>query len=158
MGVVWRWLFNLLLLLAGGLFVGGVFSPLMELEKLWIFTNKFSLFSSLETLWYQHEHFLFWLLFLFSIITPLIKIAGLALVVNSPQGYQRRHKRFLHALEVWGKWSMLDVFVVALLFVSVKLGSLANITVHEGLYLFAGSVVLVQLLSLWLHLHSRRQG
>jgi len=152
----WRWLFNALLLTALGCFIAGLFAPLMELEKFWFFTNRFSLYSSLETLWFKREQFLFGFLLLFSVLTPLVKMIGLALVANSGQGYQAQHRRFLHVLEIWGKWSMLDVFVVALLFVSVKLGALANITIHYGLYLFAASVVLVQLLSLWLYLDSKR--
>ena len=36
---------------------------------------------------------------------------------------------------------MLDVFVVALLLVSVKLGVLAKVDVHYGLYAFATSVL-----------------
>lgn len=77
-------------------------------------------------------------------------MAGLALIANTGSKFQAAHERFLYVLETWGKWSMLDVFVVALLFVSVKLGSLANVTVHEGLYWFGGAVIVIQLLSVWL--------
>jgi paraquat-inducible protein A len=151
-----RWLINLGLLGALCLFIMGVFAPLMELEKFWVFKNQFSLYSGLQDLWLQGEHFLFIFLFMFSILTPLVKIFGLALVANSSEGYQLRHKRFLQILAIWGKWSMLDVFVVALLFVAVKLGALANVTVHYGLYLFAASVLLVHVLSLYLYLDSKR--
>ncbi|MFZ1342231.1 paraquat-inducible protein A [Thiothrix eikelboomii] len=156
MNLIARWLINLGLLVSLCLFATGVFAPLMELEKFWIFKNQFSLYSGLYDLWLQGEHFLFIFLFLFSILTPLVKIFGLALVANSPEAYQLRHRRFLQVLAVWGKWSMLDVFVVALLFVAVKLGALANITVHYGLYLFASSVILVQILSLYLYLDSKK--
>ena len=151
-----RWIINLGLLAALGLFLAGIFAPLMELEKFWVFKNQFSLYSALQDLWLQTEYFLFGFLLLFSVLTPLIKIFGLALIINSSPLYQDKHRRFLHLLAVWGKWSMLDVFVVALLFVSVKLGALANITIHYGLYLFAASVLLVHLLSLYLYLESRR--
>lgn len=122
----------------------------MELEKLWFFNNQYSLYSSLQTLWEHGETFLFFFLLLFSVITPLVKVAGLALIANSSARFHKAHQRFLYVLETWGKWSMLDVFVVALLFVSVKLGSLANVIVHEGLYWFAAAVILIQLLSIWL--------
>ena len=145
-----RWLFNALLLLALAAFGHGVFAPLMRLEKLWFFNNQYSLYSSLETLYVHREIFLFIFLFLFSVLTPLVKMAGLALVANAGEQFRRGHERFLHVLETWGKWSMLDVFVVALLFVSVKLGTLANVTIHAGLYWFGGAVVLIQLLSMWL--------
>jgi paraquat-inducible protein A len=51
---------------------------------------------------------------------------------------------------VYSKWSMLDVFVVALLVVSVKLGSLAQAHVELGIYAFAASVVLTMLLAAWI--------
>lgn len=145
-----RWIFNGLLALALLAFWQGIFAPLMELEKLWFFNNKYSLYSSLQTLWLHGEVFLFFFLLLFSILVPLIKIVGLALVANTSKQFRKAHQHFLSILETWGKWSMLDVFVVALLFVSVKLGSLANITVHDGLYWFAGAVILIQVLSVWL--------
>jgi paraquat-inducible protein A len=45
---------------------------------------------------------------------------------------------------------MLDVFVVALLLVSVKLGALAKVEVHYCLYAFALSVLLTIGLSYWI--------
>ncbi|MEZ5535608.1 MAG: paraquat-inducible protein A [Thiolinea sp.] len=150
MSVLKRWAFNVLLVGALLAFWHAIFAPLMELEKLWIFNNQYSLYSGLQTLWQHGETFLFFFLFLFSVMTPLVKMAGLALIANTGSGFRRAHERFLYVLETWGKWSMLDVFVVALLFVSVKLGSLANVTVHEGLYWFGGAVLLIQMLSMWL--------
>jgi paraquat-inducible protein A len=49
---------------------------------------------------------------------------------------------------------MLDVFVVALLVVSVKLGSLAQARVEVGIYAFAASVILTMLLSAWIGRHA----
>lgn len=151
-----RWVFNGLLMLALWAFWQGIFAPLMRLEKLWFFNNQYSLYSSLQTLHEHGEIFLFLFLFLFSILTPLVKILGLALIANTGKQFRTAHERFLYILETWGKWSMLDVFVVALLFVSVKLGSLANVTVHEGLYWFGGAVLLIQALSVWLSWEIRK--
>ncbi len=153
-----RWIFNGLLVLALWAFWQGVFSPLMSLEKFWFFNNQYSLYSSLQTLWEHGEIFLCTFLFLFSVLTPLIKVAGLGLIANTGQQFRQFHKRFLYILETWGKWSMLDVFVVALLFVSVKLGSLANVAVHEGLYWFGGAVLLIQGLSVWLNWETKNHS
>ena len=158
MTLIPRLIFNALLLAALGLFIAGVFAPLIELEKLWIFKNVFSLASSLETLWAEQELVLFGVLFLFSIITPIIKIIVLGLVANTSQGYRERHHLWISVLEIWGKWSMLDVFVVALMLVAVKLGPLAHVTVHQGVYLFTGAVLLMQFLSVWLHWVLKRQA
>lgn len=157
MSVTQRSIFNALLIAALYAFWHGIFAPLMELEKLWIFNNQYSLYSSLQTLLAHDEVFLFSFLLAFSILAPLVKIAGLALIANTSERFHRAHEWFLYLLETWGKWSMLDVFVVALLFVSVKLGSLANVIVHEGLYWFAGAVILIQVLSVWLGWDKRRR-
>ncbi|WP_020560323.1 paraquat-inducible protein A [Thiofilum flexile] len=158
MTLIPRLIFNALLLLALGLFLAGVFAPLIELEKLWIFKNIFSLASSLEALWAEREFALFAVLGLFSIVTPIIKIVVLGLVVNTSQGYRERHHLWISFLEIWGKWSMLDVFVVALMLVAVKLGPLAHVVVHQGVYLFTGAVLLMQFLSVWLHWVLKRQA
>lgn len=48
-------------------------------------------------------------------------------------------------LSHYGKWSMLDVFVVALLLVIVKLGVLATVEVHYGIYMYAVAGLLIML-------------
>jgi paraquat-inducible protein A len=41
----------------------------------------------------------------------------------------------------YGRWSMLDVFVVALLIVTVKLGPIADVQVHFGLFAFCSAML-----------------
>ena len=48
-----------------------------------------------------------------------------------------------------GKWSMLNVFVVAILVLTVKSGGVASIKVQSGFFLFFLSVMLTQFASLW---------
>ena len=45
-------------------------------------------------------------------------------------------------MHLYGKWSMLDVFVVAVLVVAVKLGTLASVEMRYGLYFFSAAVLL----------------
>ncbi|MBU0499895.1 MAG: paraquat-inducible protein A [Gammaproteobacteria bacterium] len=144
---------NPLLLAAGGLLAVGVFAPLMTLEKFLIFTNEVSLYSGLRDLWVDREWFLFILIGLFSILFPLLKLLLLAAAVNLPGD---RHHGPLHWLEAIGKWSMLDVFVVALLVVSVKLRGMASVQVQYGSYAFAVAVLLTMLLSRWVQLLAGR--
>ncbi len=42
---------------------------------------------------------------------------------------------------------MLDVFVVAILVVTVKLGAVANVEMHYGLYFFAAAVLLTMFIT-----------
>ena len=141
---------NLLLLGALGLLVLGVTAPILTLEKFYIFANTVSLWSALRQLIAEGEWGLFALLGGFSVAFPIAKIITLAVIWNLETAGSAAHERHLRWLTTYGKWSMLDVFVVALLVVSVKLGSLATATVEYGIYVFAASVLLTMGLSAWI--------
>jgi paraquat-inducible protein A len=147
-------LVNLLLVLALGLLVAGLKLPLLTLEKFYFFDNTVSLYSALMQLRVEGEWGLFWLVGLFSVVFPVIKLLLLALVWNLETQNSAAHRRHLRWLAEYSKWSMLDVFVVALLVVSVKLGALAQAHVREGIYFFAASVVLTMLVSYWIGRHA----
>jgi len=144
-------LINILLLGSLALLIVGVSAPLLTLQKLYFIENTISLISTIESLYEEQEWMLFFIIGLFSICIPVIKIVSLILIVNV--AYSRRSvlDYLLTLIETLGKWSMLDVFVVALLLVSVKLGALARVQVHYGLYVFAASVVLTMALSFWIY-------
>lgn len=144
------WGVNALLALALLLLFWGVWAPLLTLQKFFIFNNSVSLLSALGQLWRQGEWLLFGLIGGFSVMLPLAKLVILATVWNLDGDDTARHRRHLEWLETYGKWSMLDVFVVALLVVSVKLGALAEVRVEYGIYPFAASVLLTMGLSRWI--------
>jgi paraquat-inducible protein A len=136
-------LLNSLLLLTFALLLFGLFAPLIRLERFYVFSNEVSLYSGLVDLHDQGEWFLFGLILVFSVLFPLLKLLLLGAALNLPG--DRQHGP-LHWLTLVGKWSMLDVFVVALLVVSVKLRGLAAVEVQPGAYAFAASVLLTLLL------------
>jgi len=142
---------NLLLLLALGCLIVGVTAPLLTLEKMYFFENTVSLLTTVKGLFVQKEWFLFFVIAIFSLCIPAIKITGLVLILNLKYEKGSFWDKALHIIEIVGKWSMLDVFVVALLLVSVKLGVLAKVEVHYGLFMFAVSVMLTMGLSLWIY-------
>ncbi|MCQ4158815.1 paraquat-inducible protein A [Roseomonas sp. GC11] len=89
------------------------------------------------------------LLFLASIVVPLVKILGLAAMLLRAAGLPApptpalaRLHRLISAL---GRWSMTDVFVVAVLIAMVRFGALASITAGPGAGCFAAVVVLTML-------------
>ena len=53
----------------------------------------------------------------------------------------------LQWLAVLGKWSMRDVFLGALLVASIKLGAVAQAELQPGVYYFAASIILTNLVS-----------
>lgn len=145
---------NLLLIAALTLLVYGLLAPILTLEKFYFFSNTVSLYSALWTLAAEAEWGLFALVGVFSVLFPVLKILLLFLIWNFDMSQGAAHRRRLAWLATYGKWSMLDVFVVALLVVSVKLGALAEARVEAGIYAFAASVILTMLLSAWIGGHA----
>lgn len=129
----------------------GVTAPLLTLQKLYFIENTISLISTIQTLYNEREWLLFAVIAVFSLCVPIIKIVSLMLITNIEYEDGSFLDKSLTLIETLGKWSMLDVFVVALLLVSVKLGALAKVQVHYGLYVFAFSVILTMGLSFWIY-------
>lgn len=148
---------NLLLLAAMGLLVWGLQAPILTLEKLYFFTNTVSLWSALEQLLVLKELGLFLLIGGFSVVFPIVKILLLLTIWNFQGVSNARHQQHLHWLSAYSKWSMLDVFVVALVVVSVKLGALVEAHVEHGVYVFSTSVLITMVVSSWIERDVRRR-
>jgi paraquat-inducible protein A len=130
-------------------FIAGIFRPFTSVTKLWLFENQISVFAGLVTLWKASELFLFLILFVFTVVFPFVKInAMLVLWLKPGLGHAQSQQLFKFVAHL-GKWSMLDVFVVAILVLTVKSGGLASIKVQDGFFLFFASVMLTQVASLW---------
>jgi len=85
------------------------------------------------------------IIFTASIIVPLLKIIGLfVLVYRVHTGIRLRpdkHSKFYHILEFLGPWSMLDVFVVALLVAVVELGFVTSVAAGPAINYFTLTVI-----------------
>ena len=110
-----------------------------------------TILSGVVYLWQRGSWDLAILVFAASIMVPILKIVALAfLLVTSGRRSEWRPKfrtKLYHLLEVIGHWSMLDVFVVALLTAVVQLGRVAEVAPGPAVIPFAGVVVLTMLAS-----------
>lgn len=113
-------------------------------------SNTFSLVSGLGELLSHGQIFLFVIIFAFSILFPVAKMFLLGYIAFHDTDDTTLERR-LKWLSTFGKWSMLDVFVIALLVVSLKLGDMVNVKIHSGIYFFAVSVILTMILTQILH-------
>jgi paraquat-inducible protein A len=120
----------------------GVFAPVMTFKKLIFYTNTFSIYSGLVTLFREAEYILFLIIFVFTILFPLAKIILLFLIHYRQSWSQESRNKILHTLSLISKWSMLDVFIVAMLVVIVRLGITGKVEVEWGIYVFAAAVIL----------------
>jgi len=139
----------LLLVVALGFFIAGIFRPFTAVTKLWVFDNQISVFNGLSTLWQAGELFLFLILFVFTVIFPFVKINSMLALWLWPGLDNDRAQKMFGFVSHMGKWSMLDVFIVAILVLTVKSGGLASIQVQDGFFLFFLSVMLTQFATLW---------
>ena len=131
------------ILLSAMLFVIGISLPMMTITKLILFRNSFSIISGTFELLNEGHIFLFIVITVFSIILPVLKIGILYQIISNLDCITPKIQRYLHFMHEYGRWAMLDVMVVAVLIVTVKLGAIASIQVHSGLYVFGASVVLI---------------
>lgn len=150
-----RHFYAMLLVGATGLLAVGIFLPLISIEKFYIFENEVSLGSGTWSLLTSGEYFLGLVLLVFSILFPLAKnLVLIGLLLRTP--WLERHADWLwHCLAVFGRWSMLDVFIVAVLVCSVKLGMLAQAELMSGIYCFTASVLITNSISTLLDYRAR---
>ncbi|MED5606634.1 MULTISPECIES: paraquat-inducible protein A [Pseudomonas] len=87
--------------------------------------------------------------FVASILVPTFKLVGIALLLYSVQRHQpmsARQRIVMYRFIEWiGRWSMLDIFVIAILVTLVNFGNLASIEANLGAAAFACVVVLTML-------------
>ena len=120
----------LLVLLASLAFPLGLVLPLMTLERLIVFTETPSLIDVVAGLWAAGDGLLAGVVALVSIAFPAGKLVWLQLVTA---GVSSRGLARLHAL---GRWSMMDVLVVALVVFAAKTSGLASAVAEPGLWAY----------------------
>jgi paraquat-inducible protein A len=89
------------------------------------------------------------LVFFASVMVPVMKLIGLGSLLWSVRrgsaSFPLPRARLLRLVHFVGRWSMLDVFVAALLLALVRFHGLASIEIGPGMLAFAGVVVLTML-------------
>jgi len=107
--------------------------------------NESTILDGVITLYHDGMLALAVLIFLVSIAIPLVKILVLMfllLVHHLPFLGPEANHRLLRFVDSIGPWSMLDVFLVAVLVALVKLQDLARAEPGPGLVAFAGVAIL----------------
>jgi paraquat-inducible protein A len=129
------------------LFWPAVLLPILKIERLGQ-SSQSSILSGIMDLFQHGSWFIGGVLLLFSIIFPLAKIV-LLLELSCLQLLGQRHKALtLRLMEHLGKWSMLDVMLLALLVMLVKLGNLVEFQLGPAVFAFIGCVTMSMIASL----------
>ena len=123
--------------------------PLMETGSLFG-AQENTIVSGVAYLWTSGAWALAAIVFIASVLVPLLKLFALTLLVvtawrrSTWRPYQRA--KVYRMVELVGRWSMLDIYVVAVLVALVQLRPLATITAGPGAIAF-GAVVVLSMLS-----------
>ena len=119
-------------LISLSIFALGLSLPLMHIEK-WLFWDKqYSLLEAMHQMWSNDERLLPAVIGLFVIVLPVLRFLSLLAVRTLGDGTPPLLTRIAFSLE---KWSMWDVYALALVVVIVKLGDMAAVEPKMGVWL-----------------------
>jgi paraquat-inducible protein A len=111
------------------------------------YDERDTIFSGIVTLWSGHSRPLAILVFIASILVPTLKflVLGFLLISTHLRSHWALYDRTVlyRLIDFIGRWSMLDVFVVALMVTLVQFRGLASIHPEPGALAFAVVVILM---------------
>jgi len=140
-----------LLIAAYILYIPANLLTMMETGSLFSY-RKDTIISGVVELWRSGSQVIAVIVFIASITIPLLKLISLTLLLVSVQRRSRWHPmqrlRLYRLLELVGRWSMLDIYVVTLLAALVQLGSMATVKAGPAALAFGAVVVLTMLASM----------
>ena len=134
-----------LLIAAYIMYVPANLLPMMETSSLFGSQDD-TIMSGVIYLWHSGSWDLALVVFIASIMVPLLKLIALTLLLVSVQRRSvwqpLQRTRLYRMVELVGRWSMLDIYVVTILAALVQIGSLATIKAGPAALAFGAVVVL----------------
>jgi len=127
--------------------------PFMEVEQLGRHHTA-SILSGTLDLMRSGSWFIGVVIFLFSIVLPLVKILLLLELSLFGRLGKRHRAASFRLVETVGKWGMLDVMVLALLVMLIKLGSLVTFHIGPAVFAFTLCVVMSLVASMLFNPHA----
>jgi paraquat-inducible protein A len=106
--------FSFLIILCTVFFALGVMLPAIRFTTVFVWTNQHSVATIIWALWKNEEFFLCFVIFMFSIFFPFMKLFYLLTLVTSPDMPAEFRNKSISAMEWLGRYSMTDVMVLAL--------------------------------------------
>jgi len=155
-GVHWRKpdsLLNswVLLATAAALYLPANLLPVLQSDSLFD-AHSDTILSGVRFLWNNGDAFIAVIIFIASIILPGAKILGLTLLLVTAQRRSTWNPRLrasiYRMLESVGRWSMVDIFVAAVLVALVQFKTLAQVEAGPGATAFAAVVLFTMFASM----------
>ena len=110
-------------------FVLGISSELISTQEFWIFSNSFSILGAIELFYKEKEYTLFFLILLFGVSAPLLKMILKLLNFTSIVG-------ILH------RFTFLDIFLVSIFIYVAKSSRVLDANLEIGFFFLISSLAL----------------
>lgn len=130
------------LLAAIALLTAGWLAPIMTVKRLLILDERMSLMEGLVVLAEYGQFLLFFIVLIFAVCFPIARITLTFRLWRNHDVFSETFETRLRLVEGLGKWSMLDVFLIALVVAATNVSLIADVHLHWGLYTLAAGVLL----------------
>jgi len=94
----------------------------------------------------NQEYFVAFIIFVASIVVPAFKLVGMAVILRAiqkkSQFYYTHRSSMFRFIQFIGRWSMLDIFVIAIMVAMVDFGTISTIHAGPAATSFAAVVVI----------------
>jgi len=141
--------FSFVIILATVFFALGVMLPAIRFTTVLVWTNQHSIATIIWALYKNEEFFLCFVIFMFSIFFPFLKLFYLLSLVTSPDLPAEFRDKSISAMEWLGRYSMTDVMVLALMIFYINASGYTEASVLPGIYFFAASTIMTMLAYGW---------
>jgi paraquat-inducible protein A len=133
------------------LYIPAVLLPVMVTSTLFGAQSD-TILSGVAYLWTTGSWLLAAIVFIASVVVPMLKILSLIYLAWSTQLCSplipRQRTRIYRTVEFVGRWSMLDIYVITILVALVQFGSVATIEAGPGAIAFGAVIVLTMFAAL----------
>jgi paraquat-inducible protein A len=121
--------------------------PVLRVQSTLKGVQQNTILGGVVQFWQNGDYLVALIIFIASVVIPILKVLAItALCFAARTGHwPRATTRLYRVTDYIGRWSMVDVFVVAILVGVVQLGGVMTINAGEGALAFAGVVVLTML-------------
>lgn len=145
----------LLWLASAGTLAAGLSLPVITLTELIFNKSTYSILSGIIELFQNKDHVLAAVIFVFSFVFPIVKLGSLLFL-----WFIAIDKNSRGVVVGWlgqlGKWSMLDVYIVAMTVIIAKSSVILKAEPEIGIYFFGASVILSILTSMRIEFLSKK--
>jgi paraquat-inducible protein A len=140
---------SFLIILATVFFALGIMLPAIRFTTVYVWKNEHSIATIIWALYTNEEFFLCFVIFMFSIFFPFLKLFYLLTLMTSPDLNREFRVKSVSTMEWLGRYSMTDVMVLALMIFYVNSSGYTEARVLPGIYFFAASALMTMFAYGW---------